>query len=113
MPHHFARIDERHKKVMNDNDTFKKDMVRLRKALLSLKTDDECELFLEDILTIQEKHAISQRLKVAKMLKTGMTCHHIAEDTGASTATISRVNKCLNYGPGGYATVLGRLGNED
>ena len=66
-------------------------------------------MFFEDILTIQEMHSVSKRLKVAKMLSDGMTCHHIAEQTGASTATISRVNKCINYGSGGYKIVLDNL----
>ncbi|MEX1307107.1 MAG: YerC/YecD family TrpR-related protein [Eubacteriales bacterium] len=98
---------------MNDNMTFKQDKDKLVKAVLALKNEAECNAFFEDILTIQELHAIAQRLKVAGMLKEGMTCQHIADETGASTATISRVNKCLHYGPGGYGTVLERLGNEE
>jgi len=94
---------------MHDKKTFDRDMNRLAKAVLSLKDEKECAIFFEDILTIQEMHSVSQRLKVALMLTQGMTCQHIAEETGASTATISRVNKCLNYGTGGYKTVLERL----
>jgi len=98
---------------MNDHTTFEKDKARLIKAMLALKDEAECEVFFEDILTIQELHAIAQRLKVAKLLKDGMTCQHIADETGASTATISRVNKCLHYGPGGYAAVLERIKDEE
>ena len=98
---------------MNDKATVDKDKDRLVKAILSLKDEAECNAFFEDILTIQELHASAQRLKVAGMLKNGMTCQHIAEDTGASTATISRVNKCLHYGPRGYETVLMRLEKEE
>ncbi len=97
---------------MNDKATFEKDRARLIKAILALKNEEECSAFFEDILTIQELHAIAQRLKVAGMLQGGMTCQHIAENTGASTATISRVNKCLQYGPGGYDIVLKRLDKE-
>lgn len=98
---------------MNDKATFEKDRSRLIEAVLALKNEEECSVFFEDIFTIQELHAIAQRLKVAGMLKNGMTCQHIAEMTGASTATISRVNKCLQYGPGGYQTVLKRLEKEE
>ena len=66
-------------------------------------------MFFEDICTISELHSISQRLKVAALLSGKHTCHDISETTGASTATISRVNRCLNYGTGGYALALERL----
>ncbi len=98
---------------MNDQKTFDDDLKRLKQAVLSLEDETECGAFFEDILTIQEMHAIAQRLKVAKLLSEGMTCQHIAEQTGASTATISRVNRCLNYGPGGYNTVLDRITEEE
>ncbi len=86
----------------------KKDLERLYEAVLSLKTTKECDKFFEDICTISELAAITQRLKVAFMLSEKQTCHDIAEKTGASTATISRVNRCLNYGPGGYNMVIER-----
>ena len=89
--------------------TFDQDVVRLIDAVLSLKNSEECKLYFEDLLTIQELHSIAQRLKVATMLSDGMTCHNIAIETGASTATISRVNKCLNYGTGGYKIILDRI----
>ena len=79
------------------------------KALLTLKTEQECIAFLEDICTIKEIQDISQRLVVAKMLAGGEKYQNIEKETGASTATISRVNKCLSYGSGGYKTVLERI----
>ena len=75
-------------------------------AILALKDKDECYRFFEDICTISEIKAISQRLAVAKMLDTGVTYQEISQQTGASTATISRVNRCLQYGAGGYRLVL-------
>ena len=89
--------------------TFEQDVDRMIKAVLNLKNNEECKSLFEDLLTIQELHSISQRLKVATMLDSGMTCHNIAAETGASTATISRVNKCLNYGTGGYKIILDRI----
>ena len=94
---------------MNDKATFEQDRSRLIQAVLALKNEEECSAFFEDIFTIQELHAIAQRLKVAGMLKNGMTCQHIAEETGASTATISRVNRSLNYGNDGYEMVMERI----
>ena len=81
-------------------------------AILSLESREECYAFFEDLCTVAELSAISQRYKVAQMLKDGITCHAIAEKTGASTATISRVNRCLNYGTGGYGAVLERNGKK-
>ena len=82
------------------------DMDQLITALLSLETIEEGYMFLEDLCTVAELSAIAQRYKVAQMLTQKQTCHEIAEKTGASTATISRVNRCLNYGTGGYRKVL-------
>lgn len=82
------------------------------KALLTLKTEEECIAFLEDVCTIKEIQDISQRLVVAKMLNEGEKYQNIERETGASTATISRVNKCLVYGSSGYKTVLERMGKE-
>ena len=76
-------------------------------AVLSLKTKEDCYRFFEDICTINELCSITQRLEVAKMLKEGKTFSTIAAKTGASTATIARVNKCIRYGAGGYNLVLG------
>lgn len=78
-------------------------------ALLSLKTRNECLAFLEDICTIKELDSLAQRLEVAKLLKKEIKYTDIAAKTGASTATISRVNRALVYGSGGYDTVLGRI----
>ncbi len=81
-------------------------------ALLTLNTREECYDFLEDICTIKELQDLSQRLAVAGMLADGVSYHDISRRTGASTATISRVNKCYGYGKGGYDTVLKRLDGE-
>lgn len=81
----------------------------LCEAVLSLKTKEECYRFFDDICTINEIKALEQRLQVAKMLKNKRTYLDIAAATGASTATISRVNRCLNYGSDGYNIVLDRL----
>ncbi len=85
------------------------EMDHLCEAILSLKDKEECYRFLEDIFTINELKAVEQRLQVAKMLKQKKTYTEIAGNTGASTATISRVNRCLNYGSDGYNIVLERI----
>lgn len=82
---------------------------RLCQAVLTLQTTEECYQFFEDISTISELKSWAQRLEVAKMLKEGATYEKIAEETGASTATISRVKRCLFYGADGYQLVLERL----
>lgn len=79
------------------------------KAILTLKNEDEVKAFLEDIMTTKEILDISQRLGVAKMLKEKEVYSKISKETGASSATISRVNRCCLYGAGGYKTVLERL----
>ena len=79
-------------------------------AILSLNTKEECYAFFEDVCTVNEILSLSQRFAVAKMLREGYTYLEISEKTGASTATISRVNKCLNYGSDGYKHALERLG---
>ncbi len=81
----------------------------LFKAILSLETKEECYRFFEDVCTIKELQSIGQRLQVALLLSENTTYHEIEEKTGASTATISRINKCLNYGADGYKLVLGKL----
>ena len=80
----------------------------LFEAVLSLENIEECAAFFEDICTSKELQDLTQRLAVAQMLHDGEKYQAIEEKTGASTATISRVNKCLNYGSGGYRTVLDR-----
>ena len=78
----------------------------LFRAILSLKTEEDCYRFFEDVCTIKEIRDIAQRLEVARLLKSGDTVASIAQRTGASTTTGSRVNRCLQYGSGGYALVL-------
>ena len=78
-------------------------------ALLSLTTREEAYAFLDDVATVKEILDLAQRLSVARMLNEGVSYLSIRDATGASTATISRVNKCYEYGPGGYRTVLDRL----
>ena len=90
-----------------------KDVDELFKAILSLKSIDECYLFFEDICTINELIAIAQRLEVAKLLKKQTTYIDISEETGASTATISRVNRSLKYGNDGYELVFNRMKDEE
>ncbi len=82
-------------------------------AILTLKTVEECESFFDDICTIQEIEAISQRLDVAIELCKGKSYTEANKITGASTATICRVSKALNYGDGGYRTVIERLEETD
>ncbi len=77
-------------------------------AVLSLQTTEECRLFFEDISTIKELQAMAQRFRVACLLDSGSNYLEVSEATGASSATISRVNRCLNYG-GGYRTALDNL----
>ncbi|MCJ7689028.1 MAG: YerC/YecD family TrpR-related protein [Clostridiaceae bacterium] len=86
-----------------------KDMDFLFEGVLSLQTKEECYRFFEDICTINEIKAFEQRLQVAKMLADKRTYLDIASTTGASTATISRINRSLNYGSDGYKLILGRL----
>ena len=82
-------------------------------ALLSLNTKEEACAFLEDICTIKEFLDLSQRLEVARLLQSGASYAAITKATGASTATISRVSKCCEYGSGGYRTVIERLAGEE
>ncbi len=84
----------------------------LVQAILSLKTEEECRAFLEDLMTGKEIQDCSQRILVAKLLREKLVYNQIARRTGASTATISRVNRCCAYGAGGYQTVLDRLENK-
>ena len=79
-------------------------------AILSLENNEECYTFFEDICTINELLSLSQRFEVAKMLREHKTYLEIADKTGASTATISRVNRSLNYGNDGYDMVFERIG---
>ena len=93
-------LDERVRNEQVDN---------LARAMVALTSMDEAYSFFEDIFTIHELQAVAQRLAVARLLRRKVTYQEIAEQTGASTATISRVNRCLTYGAGGYQQILCRL----
>ncbi len=82
---------------------------QLFKAILLLKNERECYSFFEDLATINEIKEFSQRFEVARILSCGCTYEEIARKTGASSATISRVKRCLNYGADGYKFILRRL----
>ena len=82
-------------------------------AILTLENKEECYIFFQDVCTINELLSLSQRYEVAKMLREKKTYLEIAEKTGASTATISRVNRSLNYGCDGYDMVFARLEKND
>ena len=90
-------------KIKDDNTDF------LFDCILKLETMEDCYAFFEDLCTINELQSLAQRLEVAGQLRSGRTYMEISEATGASTATISRVNRSLNYGNDSYAMVLGRL----
>ena len=83
---------------------------QLFEAILSLKDSEECYIFFDDLCTVNEIQSLSQRLEVARMLRKGCTYNQIEAETGASTATISRVKRCLMYGNDGYKLALERLG---
>ena len=85
----------------------------LFEAILKLKSKEDCQKFFEDVCTIKEIKAIAQRLEVAKMLKDKQLYSKIVAETGASTATISRVNRTLMYGSEGYNIVFDRLKEEN
>lgn len=89
------------------------DIKYLMKAVLELKTVEECENFFRDLCTVPEMISLSQRLRVAKLLSDDMIYSDVTEQTGASTATISRVNRALNYGSGGYRLVLKRMKEKE
>lgn len=91
------------KKFKNENTDF------LVKCIMQLKSEEECYDFFEDLCTLNEFHSMAQRCVVAKMLTEKKIYNDIVADTGASTATISRVNRSLQYGADGYDTVFGRL----
>lgn len=81
----------------------------LYRAIMSLKSEDECRKFLQDLCTVSELKAMEQRMEVAMLLDDGLIYSEILERTGASSATISRVNRCLHYGSDGYRTIIPRL----
>jgi TrpR-related protein YerC/YecD len=87
----------------------KKEVDQLFQAILTLRTLEECYQFFDDLCTVGEIKSLAQRLEVARMLREGCTYNQIESETGASTATISRVKRCLHYGTDGYKLVLERL----
>ena len=89
----------------------KADTALLIKALVSLGTEEEAKLLLEDLLTAKEIDDLSQRLRVAQLLLNKENYATVSKETGASSATISRVNRCVVYGGGGYESVLKKLGD--
>lgn len=84
--------------------------IELYEAILTLKTLDECTKFFDDLCTVSELRAMEQRFEVARLLNAGHIYNEILETTGASSATISRVNRSLQYGADGYSVVFDRLG---
>lgn len=87
----------------------KKHFEELYKAILTLENVEECISFFEDLCTVSELNAMEQRFQVAQLLNKGCIYNEILERTGASSATISRVNRSLQYGQDGYAIVFGRM----
>jgi len=85
----------------------------LMRAMLALESEEDAYRFFEDLCTIPEIRSISQRLAVADLLRKKETYQKIAEETGASTATISRVNRALTYGADGYNRVLDKIGTQE
>jgi TrpR-related protein YerC/YecD len=90
----------------------REDIDELFDGILTLRDREDCYRFFEDICTINEIHSIAQRLQVAKLLSEKKTYNEIEKVTKASTATISRINKCIVYGADGYRRVLERLNND-
>ncbi|ACQ71159.1 YerC/YecD family TrpR-related protein [Exiguobacterium profundum] len=86
-----------------------RELDQLFEAILKLETLEDCYQLFEDLATVNEIQALAQRLEVARQIREGNTYHKIEDATGASTATISRVKRCLNYGTGGYDLALERL----
>lgn len=97
-------------KVMDHHPRWRNEITdQLFKAVLALENTDECYRFFDDIATISEIKELSQRLEVARMLNEGFIYEDIVKKTGASSATISRVKKCLNYGADGYQIILKKI----
>lgn len=81
----------------------------LSDAILALETPEECEKFLTDLMTVREISSMAQRITVAKLLRDKKTFSEIEEKTGMSSATIARINKCLQYGADGYSLILDKI----
>lgn len=101
----WKRDEDMQLKKLND-----KTIDQLFEAILTLRNVEECYIFFDDLCTVNEIQSLSQRLEVARLLGKGATYNQIEAETGASTATISRVKRCLNYGNDGYKMALERLG---
>jgi TrpR-related protein YerC/YecD len=86
---------------------------RLAQAFLCLETEEDCYRLFEDLFTIREIQDLSSRMEIALMLRDKVTYNEIVEKTGASTATIGRVNRALNYGAGGYERIINRIDIKD
>ena len=91
------------------SDLHSKTTDRLFDAILLLKDREECYAFFEDLCTITELQAMSQRFHVARLLQQGLVYNEVGRQSGASSATISRVNRCLQHGAGGYPMILERI----
>ncbi len=94
-------------------DVESKAIKRFYQAILKMQSEEECAKFFEDVCTIKELSDLSQRLEVAYLLSKNKNYQEISNETGASSATISRVNRCYVYGSGGYKNVIERLNGED
>ena len=93
------------------NGRYDEDQMKLLcRAFMAVETEEECMRFLEDLMTVQEMQDMSQRLYVAKRLREGLGYQKISEEVSVSSATISRVNRCLNYGTDGYRAILDKIG---
>ena len=84
----------------------------LLKSIVAINNEEDAKKFLEDVCTIKELQDMTQRITVAKFLSEGKSYQEISKETGASAATISRVSRCLNYGDGGYETILSAIGEK-
>lgn len=102
----------RRRKRMHNNYT-SEHIESLIKAVLTLRSEDECRAFFNDLCTIKELQDMAQRLEVARMLREGKNYNEISTEIKTSTATISRVKNCLDYGTGGYRTVLERTDKKE
>ena len=94
-------------------DHHSKDIEELFSAILSLETEEECRAFFDDVCTVKELSDIAQRLRAAKLLKNGASYTEISRETGMSTATISRVNRCIKYNENGYVKAIKALERMD
>ena len=92
---------------------FSGSMNDLFRSIMLLKSEEECRAFFEDLCTIKELQDMAQRLETARLLFEGRNYQEISREVGISSTTISRVSRCLNYGKGGYETVISRLGGRE